>query len=133
MRLFRVILPVGNIDVAATFYQALLGGQPGERVTAGRHYFECEGTLLACWDAVSDGDPQFPGPNPGVVYLSTPEPLDSVRERVLQSGAVPDPERGSVAVRPWGERSFYFCDPWGNRLCVVATGSEYRGGSFTFP
>jgi catechol 2,3-dioxygenase-like lactoylglutathione lyase family enzyme len=133
MRLFRVILPVADIDAAAAFYQELLGGQPGERVTAGRHYFDCEGTLLACWDAVRDGDPQFPGPNQGVVYLSTAEPLERVRERVVRAAAVPDPQRGAIAVQPWGERSFYFRDPWGNRVCVAATGTEYLGGSFTFP
>lgn len=55
---------------ATTFYRALLGGEPGERVTDGRHYFDCDGALVACWDAVADGDPGFPGPNPGAVYLA---------------------------------------------------------------
>ena len=50
VRLFRVILPVGDIDAATTFWSAVLGGAEGERVTAGRHYFDCGGTLLACWD-----------------------------------------------------------------------------------
>jgi catechol 2,3-dioxygenase-like lactoylglutathione lyase family enzyme len=133
MRLFRVIIPVKDIDAAAAFYEKLLGGQPGERVTAGRHYFTCDDVLLACWDALSDGDPEFPGPNRGVVYLSTSEPLEEVRDRMLRAGGVPEPERGTVAVRPWRERSFYFRDPWGNRLCVVEAGTEYRGGPFIFP
>ncbi len=38
-RLYRVILPVSNIDEAAAFYCYLLG-IPGERVSPGRHYFK---------------------------------------------------------------------------------------------
>ena len=133
MRLFRVIVPVQDIEAGAAFYRYLLGGPPGERVTGGRHYFDCEGTLLACWDAEADGDPVFPGPNTGTVYLSTAEPLDAVRARAVEAGAVPDSDRGDVAVRPWRERSFYAYDPWGNRFCVVEAGTEYRGGAFDFP
>lgn len=131
MRLFRVILPVADIEVATAFYQALLGGCEGERVTTGRHYFDCDGVLLACWDPVADGDEEWPGPNLGYVYLSTEEPLEAVRARVLAAGAVPDDVRGDVGARPWGERSFYAQDPWGNRFCVVERGTEYRGGPFT--
>jgi hypothetical protein len=28
---------------------------------------------------------------------------------------------------PWGERSFYAEDPWGNPLCFVEEGTFYRG------
>src|SRR5262249_9172362 len=45
-KLFRVILPVSNIETAAKFY-ALILGLPGERVSPGRHYFNCDGTILA--------------------------------------------------------------------------------------
>ncbi|MDT7742156.1 MAG: hypothetical protein QOE59_1234 [Actinomycetota bacterium] len=133
MQLFRVILPVEDIDAAAAFWTAVLGGVPGERVTGGRHYFDCGGTLLACWDPLADGDPAFPGPNHGTVYLATDEPLPAVRERALAAGAVPDEHRGGVARQPWGEHSFYARDPWGNRFCVVEAGTEYRGGHFSFP
>ncbi len=133
MELFRVVLPVEDIDAAAAFWGAVLGGVAGERVTGGRHYFDCGATLLACWDAVADGDPHFPGPNPGTVYLSTTEALATVRDRAVGAGAVPDEQRGDIDRRPWGEQSFYARDPWGNRFCVVATGTEYRGGEFTFP
>lgn len=132
MHLFRVILPVPDIDAAARFYSELLGGDAGERVTSGRHYFDCDGVLLACWDALADGDEAYPGPNTGYVYLSTDEPVDAVRTRVLTAGAVPDETRGNVTVRPWGEQSFYARDPWGNWFCIVQRGTEYRGGSFDF-
>jgi len=52
-KLFRVILPVTDIEKARTFYGLVLG-TPGERVSPGRHYFDCGGTLLACYDPVAD-------------------------------------------------------------------------------
>ncbi len=30
-----------------------------------------------------------------------------------------------VIERPWGERSFYVTDPWGNELCFVKEGTLY--------
>src|SRR5438045_1670180 len=30
-----------------------------------------------------------------------------------------------VVKRPWGERSFYVTDPWGNELCFVEEGTLY--------
>ena len=53
MRLFRVIQPVDDIELAARFYAQLLGFA-GERVSPGRHYFDCGGTILACYDPVRD-------------------------------------------------------------------------------
>ena len=53
--LFRVIVPVRDINRAADFYGALLG-EAGQRVSPGRHYFDCEGTILACYDPEADGD-----------------------------------------------------------------------------
>jgi catechol 2,3-dioxygenase-like lactoylglutathione lyase family enzyme len=129
MRIFRVIVPVEDIDAATKFYGSLLCAS-GERVTSGRHYFDCDGVLLACWDARADGDPGFPGPNAGRVYLSTSEPLEAVRRRAIAAGAFPDARRGAIASQPWGERSFYARDPWGNPFCVAESGTEYRGGAF---
>ena len=34
---------------------------------------------------------------------------------------------GEIARRPWGERSFYLQDPFGNPLCVVDAGSIFTG------
>ena len=33
---------------------------------------------------------------------------------------------GEVSQRPWGERSFYVVDPWGNDLCFCQDGTLYR-------
>jgi len=132
VRVFRVIVPVGDIDAAAMFYRALLGAD-GERVTSGRHYFDRGDVLLACWDPIADGDPAFPGPNPGHLYLSTSDPLETVRQRAIDAGAVLDHTRGDIARQPWAERSFYARDPWGNPFGVVESGTEYRGGRFQPP
>jgi catechol 2,3-dioxygenase-like lactoylglutathione lyase family enzyme len=32
---------------------------------------------------------------------------------------------GEVIQRPWGEKSFYVTDPWGNELCFVEEGTLY--------
>lgn len=126
MRLYRVVLPVGDIEAAAAFYGLLLG-RPGRRVFPGRHHFDCDGVLLVVWDPIADGDPAAAGPNPGDVYLSSGEPLGEVRERALRGGATPAAKRGEIGTWPWGERSFYAHDPWGNRFCIVQAGTEYRG------
>ena len=34
---------------------------------------------------------------------------------------------GQIATRPWGERSFYVHDPFGNPLCFVDAGSLFTG------
>src|SRR4051794_12354621 len=42
MRVFRLIQPVDDIEVAVAFYGAVLG-DPGERIAVNRHYFTCGG------------------------------------------------------------------------------------------
>jgi len=57
MRLYRVILPVTNIDEGSSFYASVLG-QPGKRVSGGRHYFgdANNGCVLAVYSPADDGD-----------------------------------------------------------------------------
>ena len=93
---------------------------------SGIESFDCGGVLLDCWDPLADGDPSFPGPNEGQVYLSTSEDLEAVRVRALTGGAMADRQRGEVAKQPWGEVSFYARDPWGNPFCVVDPSSSRR-------
>ncbi|MGA3068293.1 MAG: VOC family protein, partial [Tepidisphaeraceae bacterium] len=61
-KLFRVILPVSDIEAATKFYSELLA-DPGRRVSPGRHYFNCGGVILACFDPKADGDDFDPTPN----------------------------------------------------------------------
>lgn len=131
--LFRVIVPVRDIEHAARFYGALLG-LVGERVSPGRHYFDCEGTILACYDSAADGDEGTIPPLPEPIYVAVDD-LEATYDAARAAGAtlsdavVPDVgPLGQIAQRPWGERSFYAADPFGNPLCFVARDSIFRGG-----
>ena len=122
-RLYRVILPVSDIDRAERFYAGLLE-MPGKRVSPGRHYFDCGGTILACFDPRADGDAFDATPNPQYVYLSVPD-LDTVFARA-QSLGCPELEE-AIATRPWGERCFYAKDPFGNPICIVDEKTVFTG------
>lgn len=130
--LFRVIVPVGDIERASVFYGRVLGVE-GQRVSPGRHYFDCEGTILACYDPRADGDGYDPRPLPEPVYLAVDD-LEKTYASAVAAGAslsaevVPDVgPLGRIAVRPWGERSFYAADPFGNPLCFVGRDTVFTG------
>ena len=131
-RIFRVIMPVADIAGAAQFYGALLD-QPGMRVSPGRHYFECGGVILALYDPRADGDARDPRPNFEHVYFAVRD-LEAAYERARRVGGLSkeigdgNVPMGEVAVRPWGERSFYLHDPFGNPLCFVDEATIFRSG-----
>ena len=122
-RLFRVIVPVPNIDAAAAYYSAVLD-QPGMRISPGRHYFDCGGTILACFDPRADGDPWDARSNPDHVYFAVDD-LEAYQARVRSqsNGSLLRP----IETQPWGERSFYCADPFGNKLCFVDEGTVFTG------
>src|SRR5688572_3648585 len=68
-RLFRVIVPVADIERGAEFYTRLLGIQ-GQRVSGGRHYFDCGGVILALFSPQGDGDEGEARPLPDHVYFA---------------------------------------------------------------
>lgn len=123
-RIFRVIVPVFNLEEAAAFYSAVLGS-PGVRVSSGRHYFGCGDVILACFDRRADGDPWDATPNPDHIYFSVDD-LDEYFRRVTErhKKSVLSP----LEVRPWGERSFYCTDPLGNKLCFVDEKTLFTSG-----
>lgn len=132
MHLYRVIVPVGDIQAAQAFYSEVLGAA-GRRVSPGRHYFDCEGTVLACFDPRADGDGREARPNPEPVYLATRD-LPAALEACRRAGARLPEEAppgvgplGAIARRPWGEESFYAEDPFGNTLCFVSSDTVVRG------
>jgi catechol 2,3-dioxygenase-like lactoylglutathione lyase family enzyme len=125
-KLFRVIIQVSDVERAAQFYSVLLDA-PGNRISPGRHYFDCEGTILACFDPRADGDDFDAQPNPDHVYIAVDE-LESAFQRAKSAGATfRDTDAGEIATRPWGERSFYIVDPFGNRICIVDRGTMFTG------
>jgi catechol 2,3-dioxygenase-like lactoylglutathione lyase family enzyme len=133
IRIFRVIIPVADIEGAARFYESLLD-QTGFRVSPGRHYLECGGVILALYDPRADGDSGEARPNFDHVYFAVSD-LDAIHERAKAVGGISEEvgdgnlPMGQIARRPWGERSFYMRDPFGNKLCFVDEKTVFTAGS----
>ena len=127
-RIFRTIVPVIDIDKGAAFYSALFG-EPGERVSEERHYFDCGGVILACVQPFDHEKGELAPaegfrPNPDHVYFSVGD-LDAAYEAAETAG--PGRIDDEIATQPWGERSFYLQDPFGNPLCFVDEGTVFTG------
>ena len=125
-KLYRVILPVSSIDQAASFYGQVLDAS-GQRVSPGRHYFECGGTILACYDPVADGDPLDGGwhPHPNQYLYFAVADLDATFNRAKDAGCREVDE--NIETMPWGERLFYAKDPFGNPICFVDEETLFTG------
>lgn len=122
VRLYRVILPVTDIEIATEYYSFIFNVS-GKRVSKGRHYFDCDGTVLACFDPKADGDIFTLSANPDYIYFSVSE-LEKMYERVKKTGCPLD-ER--IETQPWGERCFYAKDPFGNPICFVDESTVFLG------
>jgi predicted enzyme related to lactoylglutathione lyase len=125
-KLFRVILPVSDIEGARKFYEHVLG-MPGERVSPGRHYFNCGGTVLACYDPVADGDGHagsWKHHPRQYLYFAVPD-LEATRQRALDAGATE--VEGGIQKMPWGERMFWATDPFGNPISFVDEKTLFTG------
>jgi catechol 2,3-dioxygenase-like lactoylglutathione lyase family enzyme len=131
LTLFRVIIPAGDLETSVRFYSTLLD-QPGMRVSGGRHYFRCAGVTLAVYSPTGDSDTTPPRSNFGHVYLSTAD-LEGCYKRAQSAGGLSRETgdgglpMGVIAKRPWGERSFYLDDPFGNPLCFVDSSTVFTG------
>ena len=126
--LFRIILQVSDLDQAAVFYGRLLG-DPGRRIPrASRHYIDCGPVILALVDPTAEQEPQ---PLPDYIYFAV-DNLESYHSRArelncLSQEDVHGASAAEMVVRPWGERSFYVKDPWGNGLCFVDEKTLFTG------
>lgn len=127
MKLYRIILPVTNIEKASQFFANLIG-QDGQRVSEGRHYFDLEGTILACYDPVADGDtiskPWVLHENQ-YIYIAT-DRLEEVHQRMVNDSEKEYVDK-DIQLMPWGERLFYARDPFGNRICFVDRSTIFTG------
>lgn len=125
-KLYRVILPVSDIEQAAVFYGQLLDAT-GQRVSPGRHYFDCDGTILACYDPVADGDSLDDGWHHHAnqyLYFAVAD-LEAVFSRAKDAGCLELDEK--IETMPWGERLFYAKDPFGNPICFVDEETLFTG------
>ena len=125
MKLYRVILPVKNIDQATLFYTKLTG-DGGTRVSPGRHYFNCDGVILACYDPVADGDPVGPKTIQHMhqyLYFSVSD-LAAMKQCVIEAGGT---ITADIETMPWGECLFYATDPFGNQIAVTDQRTVYLG------
>ncbi len=130
-KLFRVILQVDDLSKAEEFYGTVLD-MDGVRVSPGRHYFDCGGTILACFDPRGDGDDFDSSPNSDYLYIAVADidatyRLAEVAGMAFADGEVHGGPAGEVATRPWGERSFYGKDPFGNQICFVDASTIFTG------
>jgi predicted enzyme related to lactoylglutathione lyase len=124
---FRLSVEVANLEQAIHFYSTLLGVQ-GRKQPGARCYFECGPVTLSVLDVSSSGSPH----SAAKALYFTVKNLEAAFERAKELGclsqeSVHDAPGGGIVVRPWGERSFYAEDPWGNPLCFVEEGTVYTG------
>ncbi len=127
--LFRVVLPAPDMERAVAFYRQLLG-TAGERIDATRHYFRCGGTILAVVDPSEHSPGRAFG---GVEFRANVEHLyfavPDLKERYAvarKAGCAWVEEK--ITRRPWGEKSFYARDPFGNPICFVDEKTVFTGG-----
>lgn len=123
VRLYRILLPVSDIEQAAQFYTDLFG-ITGERVSPGRHYFKCGEIILACFDPRADDDGFDARPNQEHMYFAVDD-LEGVFERARTAGCQRLDNR--IETQPWGERCFYGSDPFGNPFCIVDENTLFTG------
>jgi len=119
-RLFRVLLEVPDFEKAVTFYSRLLGVK-GRKLAGGRHYFDCGSVILGLVGIAPAG--RKIAPKPECLYLAVNDLEKAhVRARALRClsiGKVHGESAGEILRRPWGERSFYAEDPFGNGVCFI--------------
>ncbi len=77
---------------------AVVLGVAGERVSPGRHYFDCEGVILACFDPRADGD--------GMLF---PTPATSISRWMTSSRFLNRRTRRGLRFRGW---TLHTLAPW---------------------
>ena len=129
--LYRIILQVDNLDKAEEFYGDLLQDRGRRSPRGGRHYIDCGPVILALVDVTGESADAKPSPLPDFIYFAVND-LESVHARAsrlncLSTEDVHGASAGDIVKRPWGERSFYAYDPWGNGLCFVDETTLFTG------
>ena len=125
-KLFRVTLEVSDLEAATELYRDLFGID-GTRHPGARHYFDCGGVIVALLDVSQGGLTPTPGPKSLSFAV---DDIEAIHKQASQLGVlapyqVHGEPAGEVRERPWGERSFYVVDPWGNDLCFCQDGTLF--------
>ena len=123
IQLFRLNIEVGDLASARHFYETLFDAKVDSR-PGNRFYLDAGGMTL---QVVGVSSPHIAAK---ALYFATAG-LDAVHARAVALNCLSDEtvhglKAGDISVKPWGERSFYVSDPWGNPLCFVEAGTEYR-------
>ncbi len=126
-QMFRLNVEVGDLARAVPMYEQLFG-VPGRGQAGARAYFTCGPVTLQVVDVSSM---RAPHPAAKALYFTVND-LDAAHTRaktlgVLSNELVHGAPAADAIVRPWGERSFYAEDPWGNQFCFVEAGTVYGG------
>lgn len=127
-RLYRIILQVPDLNAAESFYGELLGDRGRRIPRASRHYIDCGPVILALVDPTAE---MAPKPIPDYIYFAVSN-LEEIHNRASKLKCLSDEDvhgdsAADIATRPWGERSFYAKDPWGNKLCFVDESTLFTG------
>jgi hypothetical protein len=110
------------------FYSELLG-IPGTPVRGSRHYFNCGSVILAILDPSPGGFAAVPAPDNTYFSVANLEAIHARANKLgcLSSEGVHGASGADIVTRPWGERSFYAIDPFGNPLCFVDAATVFAG------
>ena len=121
--IFRIFVPVTDFDKAISFYQRLFDDE-GRIIHRGRQYFDCGPVIFAVIEnsGTPIGDHIYFSVRDLESFFARAKELDCL-ERSDVHGAPSD----EIVVRPWGERSFYARDPFGNGLCFVDETTLFTG------
>jgi catechol 2,3-dioxygenase-like lactoylglutathione lyase family enzyme len=126
--IYRVSLEVADSKKAHRFYSKLLGIE-GRLVGGGRVYFDCGPVILALVDVSAAR--RKPRPISQDVYFAVNDVeafhARAKKLRCLSREDVHGEPAGALVERPWGERSFYAEDPFGNGLCFVDERTLFTG------
>ena len=122
--LFRAVLPVDDLERGDAFWSTILE-LPVDPSVPLRHYIRTGGAILTLVDtpgharAHGHEAPAFQA-NPDWIYFRMPD-LDATWARALELGCPVQgaPEGNGIALRDWGDRSFYTHDPFGNPICFI--------------
>lgn len=115
-QLFRVSIPVRNLDVAERFYGRLLGNS-GERISPAWHYFQFGQAILACHNAAAEGSKTPHAPHTEPLCIAVDENLQQLVIRAQNLGGLQS--ETTVTRLESGEVGFRLRDPFGNALLLV--------------